>query len=233
MNRIPANRFVLFLALAVIILAADLCSKSIIFADLGYPGSLRFAWSPGVHRLFTPAAGQEGESVPYIDGWVTFRLLTSFNPGALWGVGQKHTSLFAALSFCAVIGIPVWLFCFKAAGSMWLTVALALIFGGTLGNLYDRVGLHGCADSQGTPVLAVRDFLLFEFGSFHWPVFNLADVSLVTGASMLIVHSLAPASAGTRSDEAGPIARADHPASVPAGQNASLTASASPREPER
>ena len=122
-----------------------------------------------------------------------FRLLTSFNRGALWGLGQQYTWLFAALSLAAVVGIPVWLFGFSAARSLWLTIALALILGGTLGNLYDRIGLHGCRDSLGHPIDAVRDFLLFTFGSFHWPVFNFADVFLVTGASMLVAHSLLPA----------------------------------------
>jgi signal peptidase II len=107
-------------------------------------------------------------------------------------LGQDYTWLFAGLSMAAVVGIPVWLFGFSAARSLWLTVALALILGGTLGNLYDRIGLHGCRNIDGTPLPAVRDFLLFTFGTFYWPVFNFADVFLVSGASMLVVHSLMP-----------------------------------------
>jgi signal peptidase II len=61
---------------------------------------------------------------------------------------------------------------------------------GTMGNLYDRLGLHGYVDRNGTTILAVRDFLLFTFGDFHWPVFNFADSFLVTGAIMLVLHSL-------------------------------------------
>ncbi|MBC8114870.1 MAG: signal peptidase II, partial [Candidatus Saccharimonas sp.] len=53
-----------------------------------------------------------------------------------------------------------------------------------------RLGLHGCKDPQGQLIYAVRDFLDFWFfGTFHWATFNFADVYLVTGAIMLVVHS--------------------------------------------
>jgi signal peptidase II len=100
----------------------------------------------------------------------------------------------------------VWLFAFSAARSLWLTIALALILGGTLGNLYDRIGLHGCRDTQGANIAAVRDFLLFTFGDFHWPVFNFADVFLVSGASMLVVHSLFPVQSETAGTQAADVA---------------------------
>src|ERR1700721_2765959 len=136
MSRIPANRLFIFIALAAVALTVDLYTKSLVFNDLGYPGAEPTPSALGQHHRFTSPASREGESVPYIDGWITFRLLTSFNRGALWGLGQEYTWLFAGLSLAAVIGIPVWLFAFSAARSLWLTIALALILGGTLGNLY-------------------------------------------------------------------------------------------------
>jgi signal peptidase II len=193
LNGIPVSRAVVFLAVAAVILAGDLATKSLVFRDLGYPGTDLEPVVRGTHTVFAAPTRREGTSVAYLDGWLSFRLYTSFNRGALWGVGQGYTWLFAALSTAAVIGIPTWLFAFKAARSWWLTFALALILGGTLGNLYDRIGLPNCTDENGRTVLAVRDFLLFTFGSFHWPVFNFADVSLVTGAGMLVIHSLSPA----------------------------------------
>ncbi len=51
--------------------------------------------------------------------------------------------------------------------------------------------MHG-ETFDGHPVFAVRDFLHFRFGSFDWAVFNLADVFLVCGATMLGLHSLRP-----------------------------------------
>jgi signal peptidase II len=225
MSRIPANRLFVFILLASIALTVDLFTKSIVFNDLGYPGAEPTPAALGQHHRFTSPASQEGVSVPYIDGWMTFRLLTSFNRGALWGLGQEYTWLFAGLSLAAVIGIPVWLFAFSAARSLWLTIALALILGGTLGNLYDRIGLHGCRDSQGAHIAAVRDFLLFTFGGFHWPVFNFADVFLVSGASMLVVHSLFPIqseTAGTQAAAVAAPAAATQPAATPGPVVASL-----------
>jgi signal peptidase II len=194
-NGVPASRAVVFLLMAAVIFAADLATKSLVFRDLGYPATDLEPVARGTHTVFAAPPGRDGTSVAYLDGWLSFRLFTSFNRGALWGVGQGYTWLFAALSTAAVIGIPTWLFGFRAARSWWLTLALSLILGGTLGNLYDRIGLPECTDENGQTVLAVRDFLLFTFGTFHWPVFNFADVSLVTGASMLVVHSLRPAGA--------------------------------------
>ncbi len=169
MTRLPASRYVVFSLIAGVGLAWDLWTKHEVFAGIGYP---------------------MGSTDLYLDGWVTFRLYTSFNQGALWGVGQGMTWLFATMSVLAALGILFWLFVRAAARSLWLTVSLASIMAGTLGNLWDRLGVHGYQDVvTGGPIYAVRDFLLFTFGPFHWPVFNFADVFLVTGAAMLVIQS--------------------------------------------
>jgi signal peptidase II len=61
------------------------------------------------------------------------------------------------------------------------TVALALILGGALGNLHDRIFLG-----------SVVDFIEVHIFSYHWPDFNLADSSIVTGACLLFLDSLLP-----------------------------------------
>lgn len=58
-------------------------------------------------------------------------------------------------------------------------MALALILGGAAGNFTDRVRLN-----------AVVDFLSFDFGSYHWPDFNVADSAIVIGAILLAVDAL-------------------------------------------
>lgn len=112
---------------------------------------------------------------------------TSVNHGALFGLGQGFTSLFVGLSFVAVLGIVVWLFVLKAAEDWVLTLALGVVLGGILGNLYDRLGLWNAP-----PELAcgVRDWILFRFQGHTWPNFNIADSLLVCGAAWLMWHSL-------------------------------------------
>jgi signal peptidase II len=77
----------------------------------------------------------------------------------------------------------------------WLVVALALITGGIVGNLYDRLGLpglewHAPLGRIGDPVYAVRDWVHFTLeGIIDWPIFNLADTWLVIGAGLLVLLS--------------------------------------------
>jgi signal peptidase II len=61
------------------------------------------------------------------------------------------------------------------------TVALALVFAGALGNVHDRI-LYG----------SVVDFIEVHIFSYHWPDFNVADSSIVTGACLLLLDSLLP-----------------------------------------
>ncbi len=68
-----------------------------------------------------------------------------------------------------------------ATASPSLTVALALIFAGALGNVHDRI-LYG----------SVVDFIEVHIFTYHWPDFNLADSSIVTGACLLLLDSLLP-----------------------------------------
>jgi signal peptidase II len=138
----------------------------------------------------------------FLWGRFEFRLTTVFNEGALFGIGQGFSWLFAALSIAAALGILYWLFVRGEARSWWLTITLGLILSGALGNLYDRLHLHGWTTPDGAPQYGVRDFLdctipwisvewpLRQAGrTKEWPVFNFADMYLVSGALMLTVYS--------------------------------------------
>ncbi|MFO0951679.1 MAG: signal peptidase II [Isosphaeraceae bacterium] len=103
-------------------------------------------------------------------------LHTSYNPGALWGLGRSlpNSSLFfAGLSILAAFAICYWLFVRGAAADWRLTVALALIMAGALGNCYDRLILGH-----------VRDFVHFHVDpiGFDCAIFNFADNMLIAGA---------------------------------------------------
>lgn len=167
---IPLRNYAVFWLLVIGGASWDLYTKATVFASLGYPGRIS-AWTQ-----------------TFLNGWIEFRFLTSFNEGALWGFGQGFTWVFAGLSVLAGIGILVWMFLYRGAASLWLSITLGLVLAGTLGNLYDRLGLHG-HEVGGRQMFAVRDFLAFTFGEYHYPIFNFADVFLVTGAIMLAVYS--------------------------------------------
>jgi signal peptidase II len=170
---VPLNRYVVFFALALGICAADLVSKSWMFARLGMPESpIWWIW--------------DGE----------FGFGTSLNEGALFSIGWGLWPLFSALAAGAAIGIFIWLFPFGAAKDWLLTIALGLVTAGILGNLYDRLGLHGLVwpagfgHQTGTTAHAVRDFIRVMIGNWQWPTFNLADSALVCGATLLAWHAI-------------------------------------------
>ena len=171
---LPGNRYAIYFLIAVCGCVLDLTTKSWIFDRLDMPGARPTWWI------------WEG----------VFGFQTSLNEGALFGMGQGRVVLFAALSIAVVPGILYWLFVARAARDLLLTVALGLVTGGILGNLYDRLGLPGLVWNSasllhevGDPVYAVRDWILVMIGSFHWPNFNVADSMLVCGAILLVWHA--------------------------------------------
>jgi signal peptidase II len=173
MTRFPHNRYAIFGLLVVGGCLLDLWTKSWVFSWTGMEsGEVYWLWQGhvGIQR--------------------------SLNNGALFGMGQGLVWLFAAISVVAAIAIPVWLFRFGVARDLWLTIALAGVMAGILGNLYDRLGLHQLEWPAGHPragehVYAVRDWILWQWNDqLRWPNFNLADSFLVIGAGILLCHSL-------------------------------------------
>ena len=169
------SRYLVFFALAIGVCAADLATKTWMFARLD---------------MLRP----DGRTWWLWEG--VFGFQTSLNEGALFGMGQGLWPLFAALSIGAAVGIFMWLFAAGAARDWLLTVALAFVTAGIFGNLYDRLGLPGLVWNDahhghqlGEPVHAVRDFILVMIGDWPWPTFNLADSSLVCGAMLLVWHA--------------------------------------------
>jgi signal peptidase II len=173
MHDVPGNRYILFSAIAIAGCAVDLTTKAWVFS---WPELSRGQ----IHWLWPGHAG--------------FQL--SWNEGALFGMGQGGVLLFATLSTLAGLAIPLWLFVWKAARDLWLTLALGSVMGGLLGNLYDRLGLPdhlwpGRGAEVGQPIHAVRDWILVQWSDqLRWPNFNIADSLLVIGALALIWHAV-------------------------------------------
>ncbi|MDQ2901579.1 MAG: signal peptidase II [Acidobacteriota bacterium] len=115
---------------------------------------------------------------PVIPGF--FDIVKSQNPGVAFGLFSESTSRFRtglliAFSLLAVAILAAILWRIEKLDRL-TAVGLSLIFGGALGNVYDRV-------TMGT----VTDFLDFYIGARHWYTFNLADSAICVGASLLLL----------------------------------------------
>lgn len=96
------------------------------------------------------------------------------NTGAAWSILSGKRWFFVVITSVAIVIIGYYLY--KAKHKL-LKISLALILAGASGNLIDRV-IHG----------EVTDFLEFHFGSYIFPVFNLADTSVVIGTALLAIY---------------------------------------------
>jgi signal peptidase II len=112
-----------------------------------------------------------------------FRITHTENTGAafsLFADSPSHWKTSLLIGFSVVAMIIVFGLLWKQKHGATLTgVALSLILGGAVGNLWDRVASG-----------RVVDFLLFYVKQYQWPVFNLADSAIVLGASLLVIEIL-------------------------------------------
>ena len=110
-----------------------------------------------------------------------FNLTLLHNTGAAFSFLADHPGwqrwFFATVAIGASIGLTVWLSRVRADEKL-LAIALPLIIGGALGNLYDRL-IHGY----------VVDFLSFHVAGWYYPAFNVADIGITLGAVGLIWES--------------------------------------------
>jgi signal peptidase II len=119
------------------------------------------------------------ESTSIIDGF--FNITYVRNTGVAFGIFSSVSSpakslllsIFTAFAAVVVITYSVR----SSAQNRLLQVALALILGGALGNLYDRLA-YGY----------VVDFLEFYVGTYHWPSFNVADSAISIGVALLAIE---------------------------------------------
>ena len=112
-----------------------------------------------------------------------FRITHTENTGAafsLFADSPSHWKTTFLIGFSLIAMIVVTVLLWKQSRVFSITgIALSLILGGAVGNLWDRVASG-----------RVVDFLLFYVKSHQWPVFNLADSAIVVGASLLVLEIL-------------------------------------------
>jgi signal peptidase II len=139
-----------WLWLSVAVIALDQATKALILS----------AFRPGEEKALLPVLS----------------LVLAFNPGAafsfLAGATGWQRWLFTGVALAACV-LMLWLL--RRGGSRWLSAGLALIIGGALGNLWDRLAI-------GTVV----DFVLVHYGGWSFPAFNVADSAITVGAAALI-----------------------------------------------
>jgi signal peptidase II len=149
-----------WLALSALVVAADVATKAAIQAY----------FRPGDELALTSF----------------FSLVLTFNTGAafsfLAGAAGWQRWLFTGIALLAS-GFIIWLL--RRGGSRLFCAGLALILGGAIGNLWDRIALG-----------KVVDFLLFHYAGWAYPAFNVADSAITVGAALLILDSFRHKGAG-------------------------------------
>ncbi len=110
-------------------------------------------------------------------------LVHSHNQGIAFGLfanlSWRWLATALVASSAAVIALLCWLLAANRGGSRRSQAGLALILGGAVGNLIDRLA-YG----------SVADFLEVGVGSFHWPAFNVADSAITIGAVLVLLELL-------------------------------------------
>ena len=118
--------------------------------------------------------------VPYLMSHVFdfFNIVFTWNPGTSFSLFRAlgESAPFVVIFATSAITGYILYYLFKRATS-YEKVPLALIAGGAIGNLIDRIRFG-----------AVVDFLDFHIGGYHWPAFNVADVCIVVGVGLYILN---------------------------------------------
>jgi signal peptidase II len=142
------------LSIAFIVLVLDLVTKGWVESTLFY-----------------------GERIP-LTGF--FNLVLTYNTGAAFSILSEASGWQRWFLSGIAAGASIFIFylLYRHAANKMFCLALSLILGGALGNLWDRITLGH-----------VVDFLDFYIGSYHWPAFNIADSAIFIGAALLIIDS--------------------------------------------
>ena len=128
-----------------------------------------------------------GESRPLIDGF--FNLVYVRNDGAAWNILSGQGIVLILVSVAVLVLLVVFRRSFMEESALH-RVMLGLMLGGIAGNLIDRVRFGW-----------VTDFLDFQFGSYHYPSFNVADSAICIAVALYFVTSLLGRERGAGSGE--------------------------------
>lgn len=161
MNWTPNRRMA---AIAVAVFGLDQLTKFLALLHLG------------------PVQGGISKEHVVVDGF--FKLVLWGNTGAAWSLFHDSNAALAIISLLALLALFIWRNKFDT--STWMgQLSLGLIFGGIVGNLFDRLDPHRAQ---------VIDFLRFYLRKrsgeeIGFPAFNIADTAICIGVGLLIILS--------------------------------------------
>lgn len=147
---------------------------------------LRWLWLSGLvvaldqlSKIWVSGSLAMYETIPVVP---MFNITLAHNTGAAFSF-LAHADgwqrwFFVAIAIVVSVAIVIWLTRLQSE-QKWVAVALALVLGGALGNLWDRVYLG-----------YVVDFLDVYYNQWHWPAFNIADSAICVGAVILVWDSI-------------------------------------------
>jgi len=149
-------------------------------------GMLKWLWVSGlviivdmVTKSFVSAHLTLNQPLAVFPG---FNLTLMHNTGAAFSFLSDASGwqrwFFTLVALAVSSGIVLWLKRLSAT-QVWLAVALGMILGGALGNVYDRVTLG-----------YVVDFIQVYYDHWYWPAFNVADSAISVGAVILVIDSI-------------------------------------------
>jgi signal peptidase II len=152
------HKYIKLAVIAGLIIVADQITKAIILQYLP------------LHR-----------SISVIPGFFNFTHIN--NPGGAFGFLANQSSQLRNIMFLFISSLAVclvfWFYKKTPHSHPWLASGFALIFGGAIGNLIDRIRFG-----------QVVDFLDFYIGNLHWPAFNVADSAISIGIVIFALHLL-------------------------------------------
>ena len=130
-------------------------------------------------KIYVRAHFGLNQTLPLIPGWLD--VTYTRNPGAAFSLFAtmpqwfRH-GFFLGISFAAIVVLGVLMA--RRTTPARIAAAFALVLGGTIGNLIDRL-------SRGL----VTDFIYFHHASFSYPVFNIADSAITVGVAMILLFT--------------------------------------------
>ena len=137
-----------------------------------------------ITKIWVSAHVPYGGAIPVIDH--VLRISHWTNDGAAFSLfassALPQTVRWVLVAFASLAALVVLLLMIRLGNRLGIvTVALALILGGAIGNVYDRI-VYG----------SVVDFIEVHIVHYHYPDFNVADSCVVIGACLLLIESLLP-----------------------------------------